>query len=170
MAREPRTLDEHLALEYSFHVLADPEGGYVIEFPDLPGCLTQVDDLGEVGSVAEEIRTLWIETEYTEGREIPPPFTPSSYSGKFNVRLPRALHRRLSHSADREGISLNQYVVSILSAGDVEGRLEKWLEGLEKRLEALRSGSSNRPSRPTGPPRIKAPKGVKSHASARTRS
>jgi predicted RNase H-like HicB family nuclease len=168
MAREPRKLEDYLALEYSFHVLADPEGGYVIEFPDLPGCMTQVDDLSELRSAAEEIRTLWIETEYAAGREIPPPSAPSSYSGKFNVRLPRALHRRLSHSADREGVSLNQYVVSILSAGDVEGRLEKQLEGLERRLEALDSGAGSRTSRRSDPPRIKASKRVKSRDSART--
>ncbi len=170
MAREPRKVEEYLALEYSFHVLADPEGGYLIEFPDLPGCMSQVDDLSEVTSTAEEIRTLWIETEHAEGREIPLPSTPSSYSGKFNVRLPRALHRRLSLSADREGVSLNQYLVSVLSAGDVEGRLEKRLEGLERRLEALDSGASNRRSRSSSPPRIKAPKRVKSRDSARTRS
>jgi hypothetical protein len=124
--------------------------------------MTQVNDLSEVGSAAKEIRTLWIGTEYTEGRDIPLPSTPSSYSGKFNVRLPRALHRRLSHSAGREGVSLNQYVVSILSVGEVEGRLEKWLESFERRLETLVSRSSKRRPCPSDRLLLKAPKRVKS--------
>ncbi len=55
---------------------AEPEGGYVIVFPDLPGCMTQVESLEEVGPAAEEIRALWIETEYEAGEEIPPPSYP----------------------------------------------------------------------------------------------
>lgn len=112
-----KTLEEYFALQYPFHMLADPDGGYVIVFPDLPGCMTQVDSLDEVGRAAEEIRTLWIETAYEQGRDIPLPSYPEKYSGKFNVRLPRSLHRQLAEAAEREGISLNQYVVMLLSRG-----------------------------------------------------
>ncbi len=68
-----KSLEEYLALEYSFHVIADPGGGYVIVFPDLPGCMTQVESLHEVGPMAEEIRTLWIETAYEQGGAMSPP-------------------------------------------------------------------------------------------------
>jgi hypothetical protein len=37
------------------------------------------------------------------------------YSGKFIVRVPKSLHRQLDRLADREGVSLNQYLVSELS-------------------------------------------------------
>lgn len=89
-----------MALEYPFNVIAEPEGGYVILFPDLPGCLTQVERLEEIPAAAEEIRTLWIATEYAAGAEIPLPFYPAEYSGKFNVRLPRPLHRPLAEGAE----------------------------------------------------------------------
>lgn len=112
-----RPLEAFLALAYPFNVVADPDGGYVIVFPDLPGCMSQVDTLDEVGPVAEEIRTLWIETEYERGADIPSPSYPEEYSGKFNVRLPRSLHRRLAEAAAREGVSLNQHVVALLSHG-----------------------------------------------------
>lgn len=29
-----------MAQNYSFNVIAEPEGGFVIVFPDLPGCMT----------------------------------------------------------------------------------------------------------------------------------
>jgi len=36
MEMERQSLAEHLALEYPFEVLSDPEGGYVTTFTDLP--------------------------------------------------------------------------------------------------------------------------------------
>jgi antitoxin HicB len=65
------SLDDYLGLEYAFEVHADPDGGYVIVFPDLPGCMTQVESLDEVGPMASEIRKLWIETAHDEGMDIP---------------------------------------------------------------------------------------------------
>jgi len=119
------SLDEYLRLEYPFNVIADPDGGYVIEFPDLKGCLSQADTLDEVASMAEEARSLWIEAAYEHGINIPLPSYPEEYSGKFVVRLPRSLHRRLAESAERDGVSLNQYVVMLLSGGDAEQRVTK---------------------------------------------
>jgi len=115
-----KPLSYYLGLEYPFKVVANQEGGYVIEFPDLPGCITQGDSVEEIGAVAEEARRLWITTEYEEGEEIPLPSHPEEYSGKFNVRLPRSLHRRLVALAEREGVSLNQCVLALLSRAEAE--------------------------------------------------
>src|SRR6266536_5900 len=106
-ASTPPTLDEYLALQYPFNVVADEEGGYVVIFPDLPGCMTQVETIDEIPEMAEEARHLWIEAEYEMGRDIPQPTYPEEYSGKFVVRLTRALHRSLAEGAEREGVSLN---------------------------------------------------------------
>ncbi len=136
--KQRKPLGEYLALEYPFNVIADPDGGYVISFPDLPGCMTQVDSLEQVGPTAEEIRTLWLETAYAqEELEIPRPSYLDEYSGKFNLRLPRSLHRSLAEAAGREGVSLNQYVVSLLARGDAQSRLERRLDELDARLETI---------------------------------
>jgi antitoxin HicB len=65
-------LDYYLSLEYPYIVVPD-DGSYFIKFPDLPGCMTQVEDGTEIAAMAEEIRTLWIEGEYADGRSIPEP-------------------------------------------------------------------------------------------------
>lgn len=109
------TLEEALARQYRFDVIAESEGGYVIRFPDLPGCMTQVEDISEVSDAANEIRELWIEATLDLGQDIPEPTYPEEFSGKFNVRIPRSLHRDLVHLAADEGVSLNQLVVSLLS-------------------------------------------------------
>lgn len=141
-----RPLEEYLVLQYPFNVIADQEGGYVIEFPDLPGCMTQVESLEEVGATAEEIRTLWIETAYEQGLNIPLPSYPEEYSGKFNVRIPRSLHRSLAEEAGRQGVSLNQYVVSLLARGDAQARLERRLEDLDVQIKTLRCSLSSETS------------------------
>lgn len=117
-ARAP--LADYLAREYRFNVIAGypDEGGYVIEFPDLPGCMTQIESLDELVTMANEVRELWIETEYERGMEIPEPTYPEEYSGKFNVRLPKSLHRQLAEQGAEEGVSLNQHVVALLAAGN----------------------------------------------------
>jgi|SRR3972149_8149199 len=117
-----KPLEHYLSLAYPFNVISEPEGGYSIVFPDLPGCLSQVEHLNEVAEIAEEIRTLWIETAYEQGHDIPLPSYPEEYSGKFNVRLPKSLHRSLAEGAKREGVSLNQYVLTLLAWGESEAR------------------------------------------------
>ncbi len=126
MSADKKPLEYFLNLEYSLNVIADPDGGYVVEFPDLPGCITQGDTLEEVFSMAEDARTGWIETEYDRSNgDIPMPSYPVEYSGKFNVRLPKSLHQALSESAERNGVSLNQYVVMLLARGEAEDRVTR---------------------------------------------
>lgn len=71
--RTRKPLTDYLKAEYSFNVIADQDGGYVVIFPDLPGCMTQIETLDELVAMATEARELWIETEYERGAEIPEP-------------------------------------------------------------------------------------------------
>ncbi len=132
-----KSLEEYLALEYPLNVFADPDGGYVAAFPDLPGCLTQGDTLQELAGMADDARRLWIETAYEHGIDIPLPSYPEEHSGKFNVRVSRSLHRSLVEAAERQDVSLNAYVVSLLARGDAQARVEHRLEALEKQLAAI---------------------------------
>ena len=66
-------------LDYPFQVrpLADVEGGgYLIEFPDLPGCLSDGETIEEaIASGADALRS-WIETARECGDPVPPPSRP----------------------------------------------------------------------------------------------
>lgn len=112
---ERKPLDYYLGLKYPVTVTPDPEGGFVVEIEDIPGCFSQGDTLEEAYENIEEARRLWLESAYEDGLDIPLPRDERRYSGKFNVRVPRGLHRKLDHLADREGVSLNQFLVSTLS-------------------------------------------------------
>jgi antitoxin HicB len=113
MTTNRQPLAYYLGLEYPYTVVPD-DGSFFIQFPDLPGCMTQVEDAADIALMAEEIRTLWIEGEYEDGHEIPEPVT-TAHSGKFVVRLPKSLHRDLARDAEREGVSLNAYVTYLLA-------------------------------------------------------
>lgn len=120
MGEVRRPLEDYLAMEYPFMVHADPDGGYVIVFPDLPGCMTQVDDATDIGPMAEDARKGWIETCYELGREIPLPSYTEEYSGRFVVRMPKSLHRDLAEQADRNDVSLNTWIIYLLSGNLVK--------------------------------------------------
>ena len=123
MTTEKKPLEYYLGLEYSIDIVADPDGGYVALFPDLPGCGTQGETLEETIAMAKEARELWLECEYdVDPGRIPLPSYPPEYSGKFNVRIPKSLHHLLVDAAERDGVSLNQYVVMLLTRGEAEDR------------------------------------------------
>ena len=122
MAIDRKPLEYYQKLEYPFNVFADPDGGYFIDFPDLPGCMTQVDNIDEIPYMVEDARMGWMETEYDHDEDIPLPSYMPEYSGKFNVRIPKSLHHLLVDAAERDGVSLNQYVVMLLTRGEAEDR------------------------------------------------
>lgn len=142
MSTSAKSLRDYLAMEYPFNVVADPDGGYVIVFPDLPGCLTQVESLDDVGSMADEIRQLWIETEFDRGNAIPLPSYPEEYSGKFVLRIPPSLHRTLAERATQERMSLNQYATMRLARSDAQSQIESRLDRIEGHLKAIQDAST----------------------------
>jgi len=51
-----------------------------------------------------------------QGEAVPPPLSERSYSGKFNLRVGEAMHRRLAIEAAEQQVSINQLIVRRLSA------------------------------------------------------
>lgn len=114
MNDDRKPLSYYLALEYPYTVVPD-NGSFFIEFPDLPGCMTQVENAGDIPEAAEEIRHLWLEGAVEDtSLPIPEP-VPIEYSGKFVVRMPKSLHRELAERAKREGVSLNTWILTLLA-------------------------------------------------------
>lgn len=113
-----KTVEEYLSLPYRMELTPDPdEGGYVVSYPDLPGCLSTgetVDEAIESGRAAEKE---WISAALDLGQENPLPDELNNYSGQFKLRIPRSLHRALALASRREGVSMNQYCVYLLSQG-----------------------------------------------------
>lgn len=65
------------ALGYPFRVTPD-EGVFFIEFPDLPGCMTQAETAEDIGPMALDAARAWLATARELGRPIPVPSAPAS--------------------------------------------------------------------------------------------
>ena len=99
------------------HQSEDDDEYWLAEILDLPGCMADGSNPDEALKSLEEAKRLGIETQIEDGYEVPEPAQAHDYSGKFLVRMPKSLHHGLAVQAKREGVSMNQYVISLLSAG-----------------------------------------------------
>lgn len=114
-----KTLDDYMAIPYRMEIVEDKEeGGYVVSYPDLPGCITCGETIERAAANAADAKKAWIEAALDEGIEIREPDSLEDYSGQFKLRMPRSLHRSLAEHSRKEGISMNQYCVYLLSRND----------------------------------------------------
>ena len=112
------TVDEYMQLPYNFVIQhKNDESGeyYFVTVQELDGCMSDGETVEEAYANIREAMEGWIETKLEAGLPIPMPIDDDKYSGKFVVRLPRSLHRRLAAEAERERVSLNQYTLYKLS-------------------------------------------------------
>ena len=114
-----KTLNDYMKMPYRMEIVEDKdEGGYVVSYPDLPGCITCGETVESAAANALDAKKAWIEAALEEGLEIHEPDSLEDYSGQFKLRIPRSLHRSLAEHSQREGISMNQYCVYLLSKND----------------------------------------------------
>ena len=114
-----KTIEEYLSLPYKMELVPDPdEGGFVVSYPDLPGCLSSGESIEQAIANAEDAKKAWLEAALEDGIEIPEPDSLDAYSGQFKLRIPKSLHRSLAEHSKREGISMNQYCLYLLSLND----------------------------------------------------
>ncbi len=58
-------------LKYKVLLRKEPEGGYTVTVPSLPGCVTYGEDIDEALKMAREAIELYIESLKETGEEIP---------------------------------------------------------------------------------------------------
>lgn len=118
---------------------SDEDRAWIAEVPDLPGCMADGPTENEAISAAKVAAQLWIEVAGADGREIPKPTNDTEVaSGKFVVRIPKSLHRKLQLMAKREDVSLNQFVLSLLSAHEAVRAIKE--EGKAKPVRQRKAG------------------------------
>ena len=112
-------------------LIKEEGGGYLVEFPDLPGCMADGETVEEALNEAESAMKSWIETAKSFGDPVPEPGISTKYSGQWRLRVPKSLHAALTLRAKLEGVSLNTLSAVLLA------------EGLEHRVH-LKSGGNKR--------------------------
>jgi antitoxin HicB len=110
-------LDDYLRLPYTISLRPDEDGDWVAEIEELEGCAAHGESQAEALVHIDEAKRLWIEESLSNGQPVPKPSpTEDLPSGRWVQRVPRSLHKNLARLAKVESTSLNQLVVSILSA------------------------------------------------------
>ncbi len=110
-----KSVEHYLGLNYRTTVYRDDEGDFIVKVPELPGCIADGKTPNEAFENLRSAMRSWVESRMKAGLDIPEPRSTEDFSGRVLLRMPRYLHERLSHQAETEGISLNQYMVSLLS-------------------------------------------------------
>ena len=114
-----KDLEYYMNIPYTMEIVPDyVEGGYTAFYPDLPGCITCAETFEEVLVMLEDAKRCWLEAELEDGHEIYDPTEMDPYSGNVRLRMPKELHKSLVYHAKREGVSLNQYCIYLLSRYD----------------------------------------------------
>ena len=114
-----KTLNEYMKMPYRMEIVEDEEeGGFVVSYPDLPGCVTCGATIESAVQNALDAKRTWIEAALEERIEIYEPDSLENYSGQFKLRIPRSLHRSLAEHSQKEGISMNQYCIYLLTKND----------------------------------------------------
>ena len=99
--------------QYEIDLVPNEHGGYYARVPDFPTIFTGGPTPAEAMRNALEAVELMIEEYQDRGLPVPSPLV--SYSGQFNIRIPRALHRELVRRAEIQGVSLNALVSFLLA-------------------------------------------------------
>ena len=117
-------MDELIKYPFEISPLSEEEGGgYLISFPDLPGCISDGETIEAAIKNGVDAIDSWIETAKEFNDPIPEPGS-SQASGRFVQRIPKSLHVRLVARAKQEGVSMNALVTAIIaeSLGKKEAR------------------------------------------------
>lgn len=96
-------------------VLVPDSNGFRAEILEFPGCLAEGDTAADAYEALEAAAGSWIEASLESGVSIPEPSENCQFSGKLVLRLPKSLHKKASVAAERDGTSLNQFIVSSIA-------------------------------------------------------
>lgn len=113
-----KDVEYYMNLPYRIVIQKDPYGGFFAEVEELQGCMTQGETYEEAYYNIIEAMEGWLEVAIEKGIKIPVPVSESQYSGKFTLRIPKSLHKKLAQHAKKENVSLNQYTIHLLSVSD----------------------------------------------------
>lgn len=101
--------------EYQFTVRplsAEEGGGYLTEYPDIPGCMSDGETIEEAIANGREALRDCLAVFRESGQK---PLKPAVEAAQWRQRLPRTLYAKLTRQAQSEGVSINSFVTAIIA-------------------------------------------------------
>jgi len=90
----------------------DEGGGYLVEYPDIPGCMSDGETVDEAIRNGREALRDCLDVFEETGRKPP---RPGIEAAQWRQRLPRTLYSKLTEQAASEGVSINSLVTAIIA-------------------------------------------------------
>jgi predicted RNase H-like HicB family nuclease len=90
----------------------EEDGTFRAEIHEFPGCIATGDTETDALAALEDVALSWLESVMAMGKAIPEPIENLRFSGKLVLRMPKTLHKKAALAAERDGVSLNQFIVS----------------------------------------------------------
>ena len=87
---------------------AEEGGGYLVTFPELPGCMSDGETIEEAIINATDAEKEWLLASNDWDKT-------TEKAGRFVTRMPQWIYRGLQYNAVREGVSMNTLIVSMLA-------------------------------------------------------
>ncbi len=135
-----KTIDSYMGLEYPV-AYKKTEDGYEVWYPDFGRyAIVSVNKrLSRAIKELEEGRKATTEFLLERGLEVPEPDEDlkENFSGRFMLRVPKDLHARLAREAHRNGVSLNSYIIHLLSEKHLTNGAGKATNGKVSRRKAV---------------------------------
>jgi len=142
--------------KYSINIFwSEEDDCYVATIPDFPYLSAFGDTQEEAVADAQKVIQMAIESLQRDGIPLPEPkyHKTQEYSGQVRLRMPKSLHNELVLSAENEGVSLNTYMVSLLSKNniatviqkDIQQQFNNLIEHQDQHFSVLRRNIKKRP-------------------------
>ncbi|MBE1427003.1 putative RNase H-like HicB family nuclease [Desulfomicrobium macestii] len=123
-------------LKHGFTVLwSDEDNCFIATCPDFPGLSAFGESPEEALREANVALSLFLDEFQESGKNAPLPKTlvHNNYSGQTRLRMPKTLHKDLAESAENEGVSLNTWIIKLLSESNAISRVENKLECIARK-------------------------------------
>jgi len=103
---------EHYSINITW---SNEDEGYVATVPEFKNLSAFGETQDEALKEARIVLEGYIEAYKTDNIPLPEPHQAADYSGQTRLRMPRDLHRALAIASQRQGVSLNTYMIMLLS-------------------------------------------------------
>lgn len=107
---------DYLNKPYARILVPNEDNTFSAEILEFPGCFAHGKTPNEAFQNLESAAISWIEAALEQRQEIPVPSATYGYTGKIALRLPKSIHKKAIQLAQRDGTSLNQFLLSAIAA------------------------------------------------------
>jgi antitoxin HicB len=115
-----KTLQEYLNLPYHVSLVRGENDrgkrAWAASVEELPACTASGSSPEDAVRRLREAMEEWIAAALARNEAVPEPRSDSTHSGRLLVRMPKTLHAQLTRAAEKDGVSLNQFITGALAS------------------------------------------------------